>query len=268
MNPLDTSFTVLAGQHAAFLMALGSSFLAMLGIVAALTYKDAKLNTQRNDFLMAAMCLVVVSFIGAHCMAEVAALSEGQAANKDNLSPAQLSYKYASLFLYLSSIGFVEALHNLGRMLESNQVIPRFTKFMQVALAVSVGFYCVISIHLSYEEGYVSDGTTFGQCLTLIVIATLLLLLVLMALSENTFRYKDVPVHLWFQFAFSIVGLGGFMLLYYRANPMPNVTHTFNVFELAALGCFVITSAITSIIPLKEMRLPQKADSREPKTVA
>lgn len=159
MYETRTSFIELSKQHSAFLVALGSALISMFVLVVALD--QVKHVQLRREFLISTMCLMLIAFAGAHCMVEVAAFPayfENFTPNDIVLSDNELwksqDYRHlakaffdASIFVYLTAIGFLQVLRQLARMLQHNQGkgIDRFAMIAQIMFTFIIGCYVILN---------------------------------------------------------------------------------------------------------------------------
>jgi len=172
MNDSDTSIIELAKMHASFLTSVGSALLAVLGIVTGLTQtrarspitaavasqkqtpaqaKKIELARERRGFLTNLFCLIMISFAGAQCMAEVG----GNKADSEKVFATYASYYHlftvASVLVYLAAIGFAEVLHCLAIYLDeedaagSKQSLESFVRIIQIIILFVVVGYSVQS---------------------------------------------------------------------------------------------------------------------------
>ncbi len=209
MSTVDVPFDFreLASQHSSFLAALGGALLTILGIGAALPNNADK--AKYENFVANAIALTLVSFAGAHCLAEVASLPSFSD-NGDVHSHTYRSYVVASVFIYLSAVGFLEVLQVLACLVAGKESpLPGFARLAQAAILVVILGYTGVSAYLTTESAG-TNGILLAFWFVVLGIA-LASVLVLMKRNPSLFRtikgLQATPV--------ALVALASAALLYF-----------------------------------------------------
>ena len=240
-DPVSTSFLELAKQHSAFLVALGSTLLTILGIITAIGKKDGEEELKRY-FIASTIILVMLSFAGAHCMSEVASYDSSVEVIKDSIKRGQnIDYQHlyraftlASVLVYLVTIGFLEAIHSLARMLfgEINQY-TKFAKIAQCLFNVVICLYAPLSVYLA-----TTHRKEINQLQIVLISALITVVFVVILRLMPTFC--RIPLILLIQLGFGVIGTCWFMTTFFGARSIQPVD----------LGWLLTSAWVTAVVSI------------------